>query len=281
MRNTWCLTSLLTAGVALASPDGGVAKKAPMPTEAECLGVGAPKLPLTFATGEELTFDIDALGAKAGKMTMRVLPSREGTLPVEVHAETNTFFSKVRRVNGTATSYLNPKTVRPGRYHEDSKENEVHRVADVTFRKDKTARLVSTIDGNSGEYVLGHGNDVTDVAGAIYLMRQINLKEGMRVCFDVYGIRGIWRVWGTVVPKEPVSMPVGQFTAWHLAGEAARIDFPDYRRQIHVWLTDDERRLPLAALGTLDLGAVRATLTAYARPKEKSAKAENKANLKW
>ncbi|MCA2981947.1 MAG: DUF3108 domain-containing protein, partial [Myxococcaceae bacterium] len=34
-------------------------------------------------------------------------------------------------------------------------------------------------------------------------------------------------------------------------------------------------------LGSIDLGAVRATLTSFTRPGDKAAKAENKGNLKW
>lgn len=268
-----CLSSL-----ALAGPP---APKAPLPTEAQCLALGAPGSPIPFGPGETLEYDIDALGAKAGKMAMRVEPSRDGNLPIEVSVETNTFFSKVRRVKGSGTSYLNPRTLRPSRYHEDAKENEIHRVADVTFKKDKTARLVSTINGQTGTAQLRYGNDITDVAGAVFLLRSIPLKEGQTVCVDVYGIRAIWRVWGKVLPKEHVSLPLGEFEAFHLEGEAARLDLPDARRGVHVWISDDARRLPLAALGVIDLGAVRATLTGFSRPGDKSAKAEHKGNLKW
>jgi Protein of unknown function (DUF3108) len=252
----------------------------PFPTEADCKAVGLPgKIP--FSTGEVLEFDLDALGAKAGTMKMSVLPSRENAIPVEVAVETNTFFSKIRRVKGAGTSYLNPKTLRSIRYHEDAKENEFHRVADVTFKKDNVAKLVSNIDGQIWSGDLHSGNDVTDVAGAIYMLRGVPLKEGQSICFDVYGIRAIWRVWGIVKPKEPASLPIGEFQAIHMAGEAARLDIPNARREIHIWLSDDARRLPLAALGSIDLGSVRATLKAFSRPGEKSGKAESKANLKW
>ena len=60
--------------------------------------------------------------------------------------------------------------------------------------------------------------------------------------FDVYGIRRMWRVWGTVAPREHVSLPVGEFDAWHLAGQAARLDIPQARREVHVWISDDVRR---------------------------------------
>ncbi len=275
------LVVALSAGAALAQ-DAGVPKVlSPFPTDAQCVALGSIKTPLAFGPGETLEFDLDALGARAGTMTMRVLPVREGLLPIEIHARTNTFFSKVRNVDGLATSYLAPKTLRPARYFEDARENEVHRVADVRFKKNRTATLVSTINGQATTTELSTGNDVSDVAGAAFLMRQLELKEGKTLCFDVYGIRRIWRVWGTVKPKEHVSLPVGEFDAWHLAGEAARHDWQDARREVHVWITADERRLPIAALGSLDFGAVRATLTSFARPGDKAAKAENKANLKW
>lgn len=277
------LLSLGVAGSALAASTAppAPAPKAPMPTEAQCLTLGAPGAPIPFGPGETLDFDVDALGAKAAKMTMRVEPKQDGTLPIEVSVETNTFFSKVRRVRGSGKSYLNPRTLRPSRYYEDAKENEIHRIADVTFKKDKTAKLVSTINGQRSVAQLKYGNDVTDVAGAIFLLRALPLKEGLPVCVDVYGIRAIWRVWGKVLPKEHVSLPLGEFDAFHLEGEAARLDIPDARRQLHVWISDDARRLPLAAVGMIDLGAVRATLTGFSRPGDKAAKAEHKGNLKW
>ena len=253
----------------------------PVPTDAQCIALGSVMSPLPFGPGETLDFDIDALGARAGTMSMQTLPLRGGVLPLEVSVETNTFFNKVRKVKGVAKTELSPQTLRPSRYFEDAYENDIHRVAEVTFKKNHNARLVSTIDGRTWAGDLRYGNDVADVAGAIHLLRAIPMKEGQTLCLDVYGIRRFWRVWGTVQPREHVSMPVGEFEAWHLAGEAAPLDMPNARREMHVWISDDERRLPLAALGMIDMGAVRATLKAFSRPGDKSTRAENKANIKW
>src|SRR5438876_11834782 len=77
-----------------------------VPSDAQCAALPALKSPFAFGPGESLDFDLDAMGAKAGTMEMRVLPMKDGALPVEVHAQTNTFFAKIRRVNGLATSYL-------------------------------------------------------------------------------------------------------------------------------------------------------------------------------
>ena len=286
------LVLMLVSAVALGapppappSPSAAVIKpgkpRAPFPTDAQCQALGPVMNPIPFGPGETLDFDIDALGARAGTMTMQAMPIRDGVMPLEVSVETNTFFSKVRTVKGVARSDLSPKTLRPSHYFEDAHENEFHRVADVTFKKNKSARLVSTINGQTYSEDMRWGNDVSDVAGAIHLLRAIPMKEGQFLCFDVYGIRRIWRVWGTVLPREHVSMPVGEFDTWHLAGEAAPINLPDARREMHVWISDDARHLPLAALGMIDFGAVRATLKAFSRPGEKTTRAENKGDIKW
>ncbi len=273
------ILSLLTAVLAQA-PDAGASAVPQIPSDAECRPLPAWKGPVAFGPGEVLEYDLDALGAKAGRMTMSVKPPKDTRLPVEVAIETNTFFSKVRRVKGSGTSYLNPKTLKPARYWEDAVENEIHRTADVTFQP-HLAHLVATQNDRMGEIDLPFGADGLDVAGAIYLMRQLPLKSGTSICFDIYGIRRIWRVWGTVQPREHVSLPVGEFDAWHLAGQAARLDMPQLRREVHVWISDDPRRLPLAALGSIDIGTIRATLSGFNRPGDKAREAENKANIKW
>jgi hypothetical protein len=197
---------------------------APMPTGAECKGLPALRMPMAFGPGETLDYDLDALGMTAGTMTMRVLSLKDGAVPIEIRAESNTFFSKVRKVTGTATSWLDPRTLHPRRYLEDAIEGTVHRVADVKFTPaNKVAHLISTIDGARAEADLPYASEGLDVAGTIYLLRQLPFKEGMPICFDAYGIRRIWRVWGKVVGREHASLPVGEFEAWHIQAEAARL----------------------------------------------------------
>ncbi|WP_141618535.1 DUF3108 domain-containing protein [Myxococcus sp. AB036A] len=243
----------------------------------------ALRTPMAFMPGEVLEFDLDAMGAQAGTMTMRVHKQKDGHLPIQVEAQTNTFFSKVRRVRGSATAYLHPRTLRPHRYVEDTMENEQRRKVNVAFgQKERTVK----VDYQFGQRPKGQFNytfdkDGLDVAGAIYLLRQLPLKDDLQVCFDVYGVRRMWRMQGAVVKREQVTTPLGQFNAWHVTGTAVRLDRPKQKREVHVWISDDARRLPLAAVGTIDLGAVRATLTSVSRPGEKPQKSEGQETMKW
>ncbi|HEX8435991.1 DUF3108 domain-containing protein [Archangium sp.] len=238
--------------------------------------------PFAFAPGEMLEFDLDAMGANAGKMTMQVQKKTDSALPVQIKVQTNSFFSKVRRVDATAVSYLHPKTLRTSRYTEDAMENESRRTVDVAFNtKDRKVRVEYVSRGKPGRNDYSYDHEGLDVGGAIYMMRQLPMKEGLPLCFDVYGVRRMWRMTATVVKREHVSLPLGEFEAWHLSGTAVRLDKPSMTREVHVWISDDERRLPLAAVGSIDLGAVRATLTSYSRPGEKAKQAQGKEQLKW
>jgi len=258
-------------------------KEVPL-TVAPCAqALPALRTPMAFMPGEVLEFDLDAMGAQAGKMTMRVQKPKDGHLPVEVEAQTNSFFSKVRRVHGNATTYLHPRTLRPTRYIEDTTENEQRRKVEVAFGvKDRSVKVDYQIGQRpKGQFNYTYDKDGLDVAGSIYLLRQLPLKEDMQVCFDVYGVRRLWRMQGAVVKREQVTTPLGQFHAWHMVGTAVRLDRPKQKREVHVWISDDARRLPLAAVGTLDLGAVRATLTAVSRPGEKRQESGGEENMKW
>ncbi|HEY1086603.1 MAG TPA: DUF3108 domain-containing protein, partial [Archangium sp.] len=72
------LVLTLVAAVAVAAPPPApkpqAKPKTPFPTDAECKSLGSVMNPIPFGPGETLEFDIDALGARAGTMTMQALP---------------------------------------------------------------------------------------------------------------------------------------------------------------------------------------------------------------
>jgi len=265
---TFVLALLLPAAAFASGPK-------PVPIDANCMPLPAvvkPHLP----RNESLYYDIDVLAANAARMEVETLPARDGVVPIRVRIKTTTFFNKVRRVKAEAKSYLNPRTLRPSRYTEDSWEDDLHKVADVSFHptpgKPQTVAIrfaTNPTDKTKMAKYLGHyAHDALDELGAIYYLRSLDLKPGMSLCFDVYAMRKMFRVWGTVGPIEKVSTPAGEFKAFHISGTAARLDRTSFQRELHVWISADERRVPLGALGGIDLGPVRATLTHIGRPGE-------------
>ncbi len=274
--------ALLTMAQLTVASGFAMAEGAPPPTDVECRPLPPVRTPFSFVAGELLEYELDALGiAQAGRLTMKVLPMREGKWPIEVKAKTNTLFSKVRRVNGLATTYLDSQTLHPVRYVEDATENDVRKYAAVSFSpKDHKVQVEYKIGNRSGQNQFRSANAL-DPAAIVYVMRQLPLKQGSTFCADVYGIRRLWRLSGKVEAREHVSLAIGEFEAWHLSGTAVRLDDHRQRRDVHLWISDDQRHLPLAIVGAIDLGAVRARLTAFSRPGDKRVRAQGKETLKW
>lgn len=217
---------------------------------------------------ERLYYDVDVMGALAGKLTLMAYPpgGRPGSeeIVLRAMAASNSFFSKIRTIRGRASSHLRASSLRPIRYHEETKEGPVERRAQLRFDRSKRGKVM-TLDfrrnGRAGKKRFPHEHEAFDPLSAFYALRAMELGEGRRICFDAYGIRYHWRVSGEVKAKEVVKVPAGVYEAYRIEGKAYRVDDPRRSREIHVWISADEARLPLAALGVMDLGPVRAQLT--------------------
>ncbi|HUB10066.1 MAG TPA: DUF3108 domain-containing protein [Myxococcales bacterium] len=259
--------ALLSLTAVAAAPAPGPLE--PVPTDAQCRALPAlPAHRLPLRVGERLDYDIDFLGGvKAGTVTLEVKPPehQEGgvTLPIAVHAESNEFFSKFGKFDSSAVSYLRPRDLHPLRYHEDFVEAGRKYWTDVFFPS-SGPRLMRTRYGNpssSGEKIYPFAADALDVVSAFYVLRSLDLHVGQHLCFDAYSSRTIWRIWGKVDAREMVATPAGNFQALRLAGVAARVAMPKVRRDVYLWVSDDAQRLPVAAIGDLDIGPLRALLS--------------------
>lgn len=266
----------LVAGTIALPPTGALAKKPSyisgeaieIPTGAACPALPAPAYGTPWAPGERLAYDLDVMGAQAGKLALVALPpvgtGKNAELPFRALAASNSFFSKIRRVRGRSTSYVRASDMHPRRYREDSNEGGVIKSADVVFKRKNEGRLVTVQfqrNKAKGKANLRYLNEAFDPLSAMYYLRTIELKDGMPICFDAYSLRKLWRVSGKVKGIETVRVPAGTFQAWHIEGVAVRTDNPKSHREVHLWISNDEKRLPLAALGVIDLGPVRAQLT--------------------
>jgi hypothetical protein len=268
--------SLLLATSLLAPPAAaGAAKRreppkpVPVPTAEQCKPLPAASPELPWSPGEKLAYDIDLLGAYAGKLSLVALPSvGTGTskeYPLRALAATNSFVSQMKRFRGRATSYVRSRDLHPRRYREDTNEGGLVRTADVVFGKRDADRKVTvewTKAKQKGKRTQKYANDAFDPVAAAYYLRAIDLAPGQSLCFDAYGLRYLWRVSGSVQGVETVTVPAGTFQAYHFTGTAVRIDNPRRHREVHLWIQADGAKLPLAGMLTMSFGPVRAQLVA-------------------
>jgi len=220
---------------------------------------------LPFRPGENYELELDVLGVVVGRMNISLASGPAATpYVVTVRGSTESMAATFFDVNAVARSYLT-KSFEDRRYEEDNTETGVVSTYDAAFPvpADGTLKVKSTRQGNRDDFSVNATRDTRDMLAALYAVRTFELKDGADVCVPVFGARRLWWVKGKVMGREPVKTVVGDIKTVHIGGKAIRADSPKVFREVHLWLSDDENRMPVAAFGTVSGKPIRAQMVSY------------------
>ena len=149
---------------------------------------GLPALragPLPWRPGEVLQFDLEVMGmVKAGTMSMEAgRPMFDGTqIPLKARVRNTSVFAKIRRIVGTAFSWVDSKTLLPERARDDVLEDGVKKVSDARIRGDQPAVTIETdFGGQKGSASYERQGAVLDALSAAYYLRAADLKPGQEI----------------------------------------------------------------------------------------------------
>jgi Protein of unknown function (DUF3108) len=229
---------------------------------------GIPPLrdePPPFRPGESLSYDVEVMGVvKAGSLTLAVEPpiSRGSLLPLRARLRNTSVFAKVRRVKGYALSWVDAKTLRPQRYRDDAEEDGVRKTTDTRLDRAGPIAMAWTLGDKKGTTFFARQAEVLDLLSTVYYLRAARLDPGRPICVDLVANRRLWRLRGSVAPgSERVESAAGIFDTVRVDAVVTRADGGGKPRAVHFWFSKDERRLPVAAVGEIDLGPVSAKLS--------------------
>ena len=225
-------------------------------------GLAPVQARLPFASGETLTYDVDVMGVvRTGELQLSVEPrSSRQVLPFRARARNTSVFAQASRLRAYAISWVDARTLRPRRYLDEADEDGVHKRTEARFEPSGPVGLDYVLGEKKGRYEVERQGEVLDAVSTLYYLRAADATPGRELCFDAIGYRRVWRLRGAFAEgTERVESPAGIFDAVRFDGTAARADGPT--RPFHIWFTKDARRLPVALVGEMALGPVRATLT--------------------
>lgn len=230
-----------------------------------------PPLPgvAPFTVGETATYDFDLFGlVRAGVLELSTeRPSAIGggkVVPLRARARTDASVANLLRLTAVAFSWVDRRTVLPERYREEADEDGVRKTSDTRLAPPgPTLDLAFAIgDQKSGARYPREGTALDAVSAVAYL-GVAKLSTGDRLCFDLVARGRIWRVQAAVAPKsERIDSALGKVDTLRLDARATLADRPaDPPRQMHLWFTREAPRRFLVAVGEVDLGPVKVTLT--------------------
>ncbi len=259
-RGAGAATGLDSLGTApLDSSDLTGALSLPSPNSHEVI----PAVSRPFRPGESLKFTVQYGIIHAGSAYLEVPEVRQwqghAVYRFVARAESNSFFNKIYRVRNRIESVWDTTGRFSWRYSEDRHEGS-HRFRDeVDF------------DPRRGEARYENGQtfpippQVQDALSAFYYTRFQPLPLGGSIVFDYHADKKSAPLEVRILGRERVEVPAGRFNCIAIEPVLNAGGIFKSSGRLVIWLTDDERRMPVLMKSKVAIGSISAVLV-DARP---------------
>jgi uncharacterized protein DUF3108 len=211
-----------------------------------------------FAVGESLEYDVSwssYLTAGTATLSIRARKPSYDSVAYYVVAEGQAtgFAAALYPAYYKADTLLDVYTLLPQRGSIYSQEARHQRLRETRFDQSrKTARFAVTPGGRQKSVTLP--GPTHDALSVVLAMRMLSLKDGLSVTWPVCDSGRVMNVRVTVRGRERLSTRLGELMAWRIepviVGDTGELG----ARGLTLWLSDDERKLPLLMEAEMPVG---------------------------
>jgi len=210
--------------------------------------------------GEKLRFAMSILGAAGGELTLSATETRLDGRPAwkfELSAISGEFLSKIFIVRDYLASWVDPKTFRSLRYEKHTVEGK--RVRDDLIEFDYEKKIAYR-DGKP----IPIEADTFDTLSSIYYIRLLDLNRSEPISLTVVS-RRLFPLSVVVKGRETVTTPAGTFKTIRVEPQGPE-GLIGKGKTLTLWLTDDERKMPVQIKSKLKVGTLTGKLKAIEKP---------------
>jgi hypothetical protein len=217
-----------------------------------------PASPHPFRTGESLRFTVQYGFIHAGSAWLEVpeIVDWDGSPSwrLVARAESNSFFDKIYRVRNRIESVWDENGRFSHRYFEDRHEG--HYTANDTIVFDSTAHTARYKNGQ----VMDAPARVQDALSAFYYTRFHSLPIGGSFSFDYHASHKNAPLEVRVLGRDRVKTPAGRFDCVMIEPLLKAGGIFKNNGRLVIWITDDERRMPVLMRSKVLIGSISVTL---------------------
>ncbi len=217
----------------------------------------------SFRIPEVLTYDLTWAGIKAGEASLEIRQSGDDIYITSI-ARSVKWVSVFYTVNDIVESRLQRSDREPGigqpvNYRLNIREGKSRKNKEVIFhRSAMKAIYLDHLEKERKEFEIP--SFILDPLSSFYFLRTQNLEVGKSVYVTVFDSKKVWNVEVQVLRKERVGVPAGEFNAI-VVKPLMQSEGIFYRKgEIYIWLTDDEKRVPVMLKTKVKIGSVNALL---------------------
>jgi len=225
----------------------------------------APKSPFPFH-GESMKFSVGWEFVNAGTASMHFSNQGDEGYRIDTDARTNSFFDMFKKVRDTITSegvFVEGKP-QSTLFALDQNERKYHAKKRTDFLW-KENKVNYTQNGKTDSYKVPAGH--LNVMDAFFLTRTLTVEEGKVLKIPVFDSRKKYEIEIRLLKKEMLRAPWGKLVECLVIEPKLKSEgiFTSVGT-MKVWLTNDERRIPLKMTAKIKIGRIIARLTSYQPP---------------
>lgn len=209
------------------------------------------------ANGEKFTFQIQYGIIKAGTATIEYRPDRDGLWLIESRAASNSFFDRFFKVRDRVSAWIEPGTMRSVRFEKVLREGNYDKDESIDFDWDRGLAVY----GDGSEIPVADG--IHDVLSVFYYVRTLRMPLGGRIPITYHSSKKNWPVHVDVHRVEKIKTPAGEFRCIKIEPHLESVGVFNQKGRLSVWITADERRMPVKLESKVIFGSFEAVLTEY------------------
>jgi hypothetical protein len=227
-------------------------------------------LPFTFASPlsafpipERLEFEISYTGILAGHAVQEVKQSGE-----EIHITSTAksadwlklFFPVDDQIESILISGVPPLYIGvPRLYKERIREGWTRFQKDAVFDRQKLEVHTKDFLKNS-ETTQKISKRTYDTLSSFFYFRSVPLQVGTSYFIDIFDCKKLWNTEVQVLRREDIKTPLGSFKTVVIKPLLKSEGIFARTGDMQIWLTDDERRIPVQMKSKVKIGSITATL---------------------
>ena len=215
-------------------------------------GIADPSIP------ESLFYSLYWIGIKAGTASLEVTETQDG-IKITSRANSAKWVSIFYKVEDIAYSVLGSDGY-PRLYRIKIREGRHRRDKEVAFYTDQ-GRILYNDRLNNEQLEFALKRQVFDPLSGFYEIRRRELEVGRSEYVEIFDSKRFWNVEVQVLRRERVSTPAGEFDTIVVKPLLQSEGIFIRKGDILVWLTDDNRKIPVMVRSKVKIGSVTAKLT--------------------
>lgn len=225
-----------------------------------------------WTKGEKLSYRLSWGFITAGFAEMMTLPQKDGSLEFVSIARNNGAFRSIYPVADTIRTLSKGDKFLPETFKKILNEGSYHSTSKILFdRKGKMAVLSDTVFENSKRDEIRRRVDTTVsingyehcIISAFYRVRTMDLSGKKDTYFSAVSGKKRYSLRVIIHGKETVETDLGKFDCIKVEPVLGDDGVFKAAGRLFIWLTDDERRLPVLMTVKIPIGSIRGELVQF------------------